>query len=164
MISSTERRNCNIYFGVFLFLFYFAPPCSRPFLWTFLTSRDVWVLRSPRHRIILERYSAAQMTKKFLSFIQVLLACTQRPTPDPTRATLSHLIPPKPIVMLFSYLHTGLCFSSSSTPSGFSVIISYESLRNLCMLQVMSLPPHPPWWNHPNTSTWRVQIMKLFIT
>jgi hypothetical protein len=32
------------------------------------------------------------------------------------------------------------------------------------MLCYMPCPCHPPWFDHPNTMWWRVQIMKLLIT
>jgi hypothetical protein len=28
----------------------------------------------------------------------------------------------------------------------------------------MSRPPHPPWFNHPNSIRWRIQVMKFIIT
>jgi hypothetical protein len=27
----------------------------------------------------------------------------------------------------------------------------------------MSSPPHPPWFNHPNSIRWRIQVMKFII-
>jgi len=76
------------------------------------------------------------------------------------QSTHSHPISLWSILILSSRLHLGLPIGLF--PSGFRIKIVYVFLMYLHAYYV-PLPSHP-WFDHPNSIWWKVQIMKLLIT
>jgi hypothetical protein len=128
-------------------------------------SRHLLPLLTPWYRILFEKLIVTQLVKKYPAFLwnpKVHHRVHKSPPLDPI---LSQLNPVRPIDPYLTKVHI---IPPTSRSSQWSLAfgppnqnpVNTSPLPPACL---MSSPPRPPLFNHPNNIQRRIQVMKLII-
>jgi hypothetical protein len=119
-------------------------------------------------RILFEKLVVTQLVKKYHAFLWNPKVHYRAHTSSPMDPILSQLNPVRPIDPYLAKVRLNVILTPTPRSSQWSLTfglpnqnpVNTSPLPDACL---MSRPPHPPWFNHPNDIRWRIWDMK-FIT